>query len=456
MRLRLSPGESIRSPRILQLFWSGDDPFRGYNQFRRLMLAHVVPRIGGRPVPPPIAHTSTSFYELNASTEANVLSHLESIRGLGFEVFWLDAYWTRDGFPAGMGHYDFPLRRAEPPDRFPRGLRPIGEAAHAAGMGYLMWFEPERVAPGTHLAKEHPEWVISPGGDGSGHLNLGVPAAREHMTKYLVAAVQEYRLTWLRIDYNIDPLGFWQWLDKKDPDRAGIAEIRHVDGLYRMWDEILAACPGLAIDNCASGGRRIDLETCSRSIPLWRTDATIGPLNEKNFDQAALQNQVMTAGLGRYVPFSVSGQMGASPYHFRSGFNAGIAFCEDCRPAGYPRQLLKQAIAEGKRLRPYYLGNLYALGEVTTSARDWCVLQYHRPEHDDGMVIAFRRHDSPFCAFAAGLREIRPEAVYAVTRSAGYEPAPPERMAGARLQRLKIEVDERPGSVVIEYKRASP
>ena len=82
-------------------------------------------------------------------------------------MFWLDAYWTRDGFPAGMGHYGFPIERAEPRDRFPRGLRPIGDAVHQAGLGFLMWFEPERVHPGTALAKEHPAWVISPNRDGS-------------------------------------------------------------------------------------------------------------------------------------------------------------------------------------------------------------------------------------------------------------------------------------------------
>ncbi len=455
MHLSLAPGESVRSPRILQLFWSGSDPFAGYNRFRRLMLAHVAPRIGGRPVTPPIAHLTTSFYELNNSTEASVLSHLESLKGLGFEVFWLDAYWTRDGFPAGMGHYGFPIRRAEPPDRFPRGLRPIGDAAGAAGMGFLMWFEPERVAPGTHLAKEHPEWVISPAGDGSGHINLGIPAAREYLTNYLIEVIKQYRLAWLRIDYNIDPLTFWQFLDKRDPNRVGMAEIRYIEGLYRMWDDILAAHPHLAIDNCASGGRRIDLETCSRSIPLWRTDATIGPLNEHNFDQAALQNQVMTAGLSRYVPLSVSGQMGAGPYHFRSGFNAGIAFCEDCRPADYPRELLKKGIAEGKRLRKYYFGDFYTLADLSTSPKDWCVLQYHRGEEQDGMVIAFRRDRSPYSGFTAELRAIDPAAEYEVVRSPGYEPSPPVRMKGTQLQRLRIDIDERPGSVVVEYRRVS-
>jgi alpha-galactosidase len=457
LRLRLRPGESVRSPRIMQLYWSGSDSLRGCNLFRETMLRHVVPKVAGAPVTPPIAHLSTSFYELNGSTEANVLSHLEAVKGLGFEMFWLDAYWTRDGFPAGMGHYGFPLRRVEPPDRFPRRLKPVSDAVHKEGMGFLMWFEPERVHPGTALAKEHPEWVISPGGDGSGLFNLGLADAREYMTRYLKAVVQEYGLDCLRIDFNIDPLPFWEFLDKQDPHRVGLGEIRYVEGLYRMWDDLLAAFPRLFIDNCASGGRRIDLETCSRALPLWRSDNTCDMLDHQpeTVSRAAIKNQLMSAGLNRFVPFSTVGQMGATPYLFRSGFNAGIAFGEDCRPRDYPRELLKEAIAEGKRLRKYYFGHFYPLSEVTLNPRDWCVLQYHRPEEQDGMVVAFRRPQSPYASFVCDLREIDAEADYEVTRSPSYRRQKPVTMEGAKLQRLKAEIDECPGAVVVEYRRVS-
>ena len=125
------------------------------------------------------------------------------------------------------------------------------------------------------------------------------------MTKYLAEVIKQYKMDWLRIDYNIDPLGFWQFLDKKDPDRVGMAEIRYIEGLYRMWDDLRAAYPHLAIDDCASGGRRIDLETMSRSTPLWRSDNTCDMLDLKpaTVVLAALKNQTMTAGLSRYVPF---------------------------------------------------------------------------------------------------------------------------------------------------------
>lgn len=457
LHLVLHPGETVRSPRILQLQWSGEPGAEGArNLFRQTMLAHIVPRANGRPTRPPIAYLSTSFYELNNSNEENVLSHLRATRGLGFEVFWLDAYWTGpSGFPDSMGNYGLPLESVEPRDRFPHGLASIGKAVREAGLGFLMWFEPERVAPGTRLAREHPQWVISPGGDGSGLLNLGLPAAREYMTAYLDAAIKEYGLAWLRIDYNIDPLGFWQHMDKRDGSRVGMTEIRYVEGLYRMWDDLRAANPGLRIDNCASGGRRIDLETCARATPLWRSDNTCDMVGDDPdvILNAALKNQLMSAGLNRYLPFSTVGQMGATPYLVRSGFNGGIAFAQDIRPPGYPRDLLRQAIAEGKRLRPYWLGEFYPLSEVTTSPRDWCVTQYHRPEAGDGIVVAFRRHRSPYSGYECRLRDILPQARYQVTQYHTYDPEPPALVRGADLAHLNVTVTDCPGSVLVEYKR---
>ncbi|RXM21995.1 alpha-galactosidase, partial [Citrobacter sp. AAK_AS5] len=40
-------------------------------------------------------------------------------------------------------------------ERFPRGLREIANRAHANGMKFVVWFEPERVAPGTWLWTHH-------------------------------------------------------------------------------------------------------------------------------------------------------------------------------------------------------------------------------------------------------------------------------------------------------------
>ena len=454
LRLRLSPGETIRTPRILQLYWSGEDPFRPYNLFRQTMLKHVLPQVDGQPVAPPIAHLGTAFYEMDKGTEADVLSHLKSIEGLGFEYFWMDAYYGRDDFPT-VGNYVLPLLRGFNLKRFPGGLKPVGEAVRRANMKFLLWFEPERICPGTLIAREHPEWVVLPPDGGWGMFNLAVPEARQYITDYLNTSVKEYGVNCVRIDNAVAYNGLWEAVDRKAPDRRGMAEIRYVEGLYRMWDELLAANPGLFIDNCASGGGRIDLETCSRSIPLWRTDGTINPLLGGDFTQAAMQNQAMTAGLSRYVPFSVSGQMGATPYLFRSGVNGGgISFCEDVRPANYPRAMLKQAIAEAKRLRKYYSGDYYPLTDVSVNAHDWSVVQYHRPSEHEGMFVAFRRPKSPFASYELrDAQAIDPAGEYEVMFSRSYEPSKPMLLNGQALLHLKIEVDESPGSVIVEYRK---
>lgn len=454
----LRPGESIRSPRILQVQWSGNDPNRGYNLFRRTMMAHILPRRQGALILPPIVHLSTSFYEMNATNEANVLAHLQACKGLGFEMFWLDAYWTGpDGFPHSMGNYGFPLERVVPKDRFPHGLEAIGAAVKQSGMGFVLWFEPERVVADTLLAKEHPEWVLThAGADRSqfGLFDLGNPAARAYMTEYLQAAITKYQVDCLRIDYNIDPLAYWQAHDT-DPSRVGMTELRYVEGLYRMWDDLLRANPSLFIDNCASGGRRIDLETCARALALWRSDNTCDMVGDdpEVILMAAVKNQVMSGGLNRYLPWGTNGQMGADPYRFRSGFNAGIAFCEDIRPREYPRDELAKGIAEGKRLRPYWFGDYYPLTAVTADPADWLALQYHRPEQQDGIVLAFRRHRAPAQSITCRLNAVDSTARYQVTFAHSYEPERTVTMTGAELQGLTLDIPACPGSLLIEYRK---
>lgn len=453
LHLALHPGETIRSPRILLMPWSGADMETAQNLWRVTMLRHIVPRTGGEIVVPPIAHLSSAFYEMDTCTEAGALAHLDACKDLGFECYWYDAYYGRDDFPT-VGNYVLPVERGFNTARFPRLLAPVAEAVHRAGMDFLLWFEPERICPGTLMAVEHPEWVVLPDGGGWGMFNLAIPEARQYITEYISRMIDDYGLRWVRIDNAVAYTPLWAKLDAvAGPDRVGLAEIRYVEGLYRWWDDLRAAHPEIAIDNCASGGGRIDLELCSRSIPLWRTDATITPLMNRDLHQAALQNQVMTAGLSRYVPFNVSGQMGADPYHFRSGFNGGISFCEDVRPADYPKDLLRDAIAEGKRIRKYYFGNQYALTDITTSPKDWCVLQYHREAENDGMVVAFRRHESPYTGYACRLREIDDGADYDVTLSYGYNRGPVTLMKGAALRSIALTVDTAPGSVLLEYCR---
>ena len=59
--LWLAPGEEIRTPRIVVQFWQGADWIAAQNIWRRWMLAHNMPRPGGR-LPAPMCPTQSSAY----------------------------------------------------------------------------------------------------------------------------------------------------------------------------------------------------------------------------------------------------------------------------------------------------------------------------------------------------------------------------------------------------------
>ena len=46
----------------------------------------------------------------------------------------------------------------------------------------------------------------------------------------------------------------------------------YIQGHLAFWDELRRRHPALRIDSCASGGRRNDLETMRRAVPLLRND----------------------------------------------------------------------------------------------------------------------------------------------------------------------------------------
>ncbi|HJN91092.1 MAG TPA: alpha-galactosidase, partial [Dehalococcoidia bacterium] len=347
--------------------------------------------------------------------------------------------------PNGVGSW---RHRAED---FPRGLKPLSDAAHERGMEFCLWFEPERVFHTSDLGKEHPEFCLGTGEQRL--LDLGNPEALAHVIDLLNRKIDEYGVDIYREDFNFDPLAYWQ--EKDEPEREGMAEIRFTEGLYAMWDGIVEAHPGMPIDNCASGGRRIDLETVSRSYALWRSDfQDVGILGRRNYPWvAAIAGQVQNVGLGMYVPFSAAAVYAFDPYSFRSSMSTGAPLYMDLRDPALDKELAKQAVAECKALREYWLGDLYPLTPVTVDAADWCAFQLDRPEDGDGIAFYFRRHESPYLGLTADLKALDAGATYEYSISTGYGKAKSRRATGDELAQMPIIVEDKPGSALVRYRR---
>ena len=446
-RARLHPGESIRTPRILLVDWRGDDRMRGHNLLRRLLLAHYVPRRYGQVVMPPVSQNTWFIYNAgNSTTEENQLRHIRALPALGGEVWWLDAGWFEGGWPRGVGNFTPNVAH------FPHGLKPLADAAHQSGLKFLVWFETERITPASRTGQEHPEFVLGwkTGRTADGLFNLGNPAARAWLTDQLSKCIGNWGIDIYRTDFNrLQPLDFWQSADP--PDREGITENHYVEGLYAMWDDLLRRHPRLVFDDCAAGGRRIDLEMISRSYNLSRSDTVCLPASSPPWDQA------QTAGLSLFVPLngtlSTSGLPRYEPldrYALRSAATSGFSISQDNFAKGFPADLFRQVIAEVKMLRPLYNGDFYPLTSINVDDGVWCAWQFDRPELGRGFAMFFRRAQSPHPAIEVALHGLDPSGEYEVTI---VDRAKTQRLTGAQLANLRVEIAAAPGSMLVTYRR---
>jgi alpha-galactosidase len=478
--LSLHPGEEIRTPRILLLPWEGDD-IDAHNVLRRHVLRYHTPQYDGKPVVIPLSHgawggtkTSTSLHLIDQITQEN----------LGFENFWMDAGWYGADRPVAefqvFGEEDWWLHagnwrvnRVAHPD----GLKPISDAAHAKGLKFLLWFEPERAVVGTPLTIEHPEWFIGELGTIVGGnlkrpfakfrlFNFGDPAARQAMTDLMSDLITTQGIDIFREDCNFAPAAFWAQADTRD--RQGITQIRYVEGLLRFWDELLRRQPQLILDLVERG----DLDSISRGVDLSRADYPVAP------EADPIGNQIATEGLAYWRPhFGTVFQIRPRDnYHFRSGLAPGTGFAlfntggtpdqvGKFIPADFPFDWLRAEIARYKRMRPYYYGDYYPILPCSASADcvttpntehsaafEWAAWQFHRSQQGDGMVQAFRRDRSDDSMRPLRLRGLDPAAMYEISN---VDQGTPRTVSGAELmqQGLQIEIPEKPGAAVIFYRK---
>jgi alpha-galactosidase len=433
--LRLLPGEEIRTPRIVLLFWKGDW-IRSQNLWRRWMIAHNMPRPGGQLFPPLwAAGSSAQYIETSEATEDNQIAFIDRYlrEKLDFDYWWMDAGWY-----VFNGHW-LNLGTWEPdPKRFPRGLRPISDYLHARGAKLLVWFVPERVSPETWLYDNHPEWLLGSSGQRK-LLDFGNPQALSWMIGHVDKLITTQGIDLYRNDG--DPvLAFWRSNDKLD--RQGITEIHHVEGFLAYWDELRRRHPDMLTDICAGGGSRNDIETLRRAVPLWRSDYS--------YETTGMQD--ITYGMSLWIPYFGTGSNAGDWYTFHSQMAPAISSIWDVRRDDLDYDLLRRMTNEWRQVADNYYGDFYPLTSYRTENDVWMAWQFDRPESAKGMVQVFRRAESPLSAADFKLRGLDPSARYVVSNLGASESL---EMSGQDLMAkgIHIVLEKQPDSALVSYKR---
>jgi len=454
---KLHPNEEIRTPLSVLQFWKGGDWIRAQNIWRRWMIAHNIPRPGGRlPKPLVFCYSGRVFSEMERGTEENQIQFIDKYlaEGIKYDYWWMDAGWyvQQHGW-VQTGTWEVDRKR------FPRGLKAVTDHAHAKGLRTIVWFEPERVAAGTWLRDKHPEWLLSGqvtlAAQLDALLNLGNPEARKWLTDHIDKLLTEQGIDLYRQDFNINPLDNWRAADA--PDRQGITEIRHIEGLLAFWDELQWRHPDMLIDECASGGKRNDLEMMRRSVPLWRSDFPFG----------VVENQRMTYGISMWIPYHGTGVFGwetppydgkvasIEPYVFWSKATPSTMFAVDVREKNIDFASLRRLSSQWREINSLYYGDFYPLTQCNVDKDAWIAWQFNDSEKNAGVVQAFRRSECIYESARLKLRGLDPKARYQLTQ---FDPPSQSEMTGEELlhKGIPVSIGKAPGAAVIKYRTVSP
>lgn len=360
------------------------------------------------------------------------------------DTLWLDAAWFKKGFPNGVGNYSYG-------DGFPNGLRPVSDYAREKGMDFLLWFEPERVYYGTEMFEQTEKLLSAPDIHRTRVYNLGDDAARNALAERLIAMIRDNQIAVYRQDCNITDLQVY-WRANDEPGRRGMTEIRYINGLYQLWDALQASCPGLRIDNCASGGRRLDLETMRRSVALWRSDTGCFPESDQRRNSVWNQNQILT--LSEYLPYHACAVWEVDTYTVRSAQTQGIACNFDIYALDFDFRQGERVLREVREMRPYWAGDFYPLTTPTTDESVWAAYQLALEEK--GAVYAFRRERCKQACRTFQLKAIDPTAEYTVEQIDDAFHVTTYCISGTALAAgLTVQIPQPRGSVIVRYQRMS-
>ncbi len=445
----LAMGEALESPRVVLAFGSSLDETA--RQFARVGRRWWIPH-NALSSALPVEWNHWWSYEDVEIDETVFRANAAAAAALGVELCTLDAGWFgvshAGSGEVGVGWHDlrgdWELVNAA---RFPSGIRALADEVHALGMKFGLWCEIEGLGPRAALSDRRPDFAALRDGDPLGYVCMGNPDAEQWAFETLSRLIREYDADWIKLDFNLEPFAGCNRTDHGHG--AGDGLYAHYRGYYRLLDQIRAAFPEVVLENCASGGLRIDLEMLRHthltflsdpdwlthdlqvfwgattmlpadaclhwSASEWRSDShppeqTFNP-RDPALTAAQLDSFTRAAMLGA---FGMSQKLPDLPEWVAQRLATHIRVYKE-----HVRRFVRAA-------------DLYRLTDqpLRSGADDrWCAFQYRLPDGSESLVFVFRLAGSD-SQRAIKLRDLAAERVYRIT---GFEGETYELLTGAAL-----------------------
>jgi len=184
----------------------------------------------------------------------NMVKLAESLRGTGIKYLVMDAGWYKpDGgdWSSAQGDWQPNVKM------YPQGIRATADAIRACGMIPGLWFEMEVIGSAsplfgrTDLMLHRDGRVITVGS--RRFLDLRKPKVVEHLSRRVIGVLRAGNFGYLKVDYN-DSIG----LGVDGAESLGEGLRQHLVGVQAFFRRLRAELPDLVIENCSSGGHRLE------------------------------------------------------------------------------------------------------------------------------------------------------------------------------------------------------
>ncbi len=188
-------------------------------------------------------------------SQENIFSILETVKNRGIDYFVVDCGWFKEegvSWDISMGDY-IPSEAL-----FPDGVGNVAKKIRSCGMLPGIWFEPETVGRAAKAYGLYTDHMLKRDGltlttKARRFWDMNDPWVRDYLRERVINFLRDNGFGYVKIDYN-ETVG----LGCDSGDSLGEGLRRNMKASVDFFREMKSAIPGLVIENCASGGNRLE------------------------------------------------------------------------------------------------------------------------------------------------------------------------------------------------------
>ncbi len=208
-------------------------------------------------------------YSWGNPNHADLIAMADRLQGSGVKYLVIDAGWYRgDEGVWSLGQGDWLPNK----HLFPQGIAATTKAIRERGLVPGLWFEMEvagdqspRYAEADHILKRDSLPVTA----GGRHFwDFRDPWVEDYLSERVIGLLREAGFGYIKVDYN-ETIG----IGCDGAESLGEGLRQHLEGVERFFDKMRAEIPDLVIENCSSGGHRLEPSFMTRVSMASFSDA---------------------------------------------------------------------------------------------------------------------------------------------------------------------------------------